>query len=170
MIKCSICKLEKPKIDFYNCSKSNTGKQSKCIECSKIYRKNYHSLNKERANFLAKKWNENNLEKRRNSHLKRYGITQEQYNALREYQNYCCAICGVNEKKAIKSNKSAKEFTSLHTDHCHSTGKVRGLLCFSCNALLGKAEDSIEILENAILYLLGKKTKEEREVRSGSKK
>ncbi|MCY1447865.1 Recombination endonuclease VII [compost metagenome] len=41
----------------------------------------------------------------------------------------------------------------LQIDHCHTTGKVRGLLCHHCNILLGNARDDVAILEKAIAYL-----------------
>ena len=53
-----------------------------------------------------------------------------------------CAIC-------------AKDGVELVLDHCHATEKIRGLLCRMCNALLGMAQDRVEILEEAIAYLKG---------------
>jgi len=41
----------------------------------------------------------------------------------------------------------------LYVDHCHSSGKVRGLLCHHCNTALGKFQDSVEVLSSAIDYL-----------------
>jgi hypothetical protein len=71
----------------------------------------------------------------------RYGITVEEYEVMAKMQDYGCAICG--------------EFLdgTLHVDHDHITGKVRGLLCNNCNNGLGRFKDNIEFLENAILYL-----------------
>ena len=57
-------------------------------------------------------------------------------------QDNRCAICGAMPKKP------------LFVDHCHVTGKVRGLLCVSCNTALGLLKDSITALEQAIKYLL----------------
>lgn len=58
--------------------------------------------------------------------------------------NATCAIC-----KKHKSN-----FTrALAVDHCHTTGKIRGLLCTNCNRALGNIKDSIDNLKNAIEYL-----------------
>jgi len=58
-------------------------------------------------------------------------------------QNNTCAICDVKHFDTKK----------LHVDHCHSTGKVRGLLCSNCNNGMGKLGDSIERLELVINYL-----------------
>jgi Recombination endonuclease VII len=81
--------------------------------------------------------------------LKRYfGLSWEQYEALLSSQGGKCAVCGNGETLII----NGKELR-LAVDHCHTTGKVRGLLCSKCNQLLGCAKESIEILERAIEYL-----------------
>ncbi len=81
------------------------------------------------------------------SFIKRtYGIDSETYYEMLERQNYKCAICFSED-----NNSSAR--TKMFIDHCHSTGKVRGLLCSKCNMALGNFNDDIEILKNAIEYL-----------------
>lgn len=77
--------------------------------------------------------------------LKRYGLTQEEYEALLVRSGGCCEICGVPEVSAPKGR--------LHIDHCHSTGKVRGLLCQRCNHGLGHFGDDPQALIKAVLYL-----------------
>jgi len=80
----------------------------------------------------------------------RYGITPEQYAEMFKIQNNRCAICGnVETARHNRSNKIQK----LAVDHCHSTGKVRGLLCQDCNRGIGKFHDDIARLEKAIKYL-----------------
>ena len=73
-----------------------------------------------------------------------YGIMVEDYETMRSEQKGCCAICGKHESKCTKR---------LHIDHCHATGKVRGLLCGSCNTAIGLLGDDIERLKYAIRYL-----------------
>lgn len=91
----------------------------------------------------AKTWRELNDRRVRNSRLKtQFGITLEQYEARLESQNNVCAIC-----------KSASDKIALAVDHCHSTGKIRGLLCANCNKILGHAKDNVVILREAINYL-----------------
>ena len=75
---------------------------------------------------------------------KNYGISFEQYQEMYTKQKGNCACCGQHES-AFKRK--------LHVDHCHKTGKVRGLLCHSCNAAIGHFGDSIERLISAIEYL-----------------
>jgi len=76
---------------------------------------------------------------------KEYGITREEWNKLFEDQDKKCAICGSDHPKVIGRD--------WHTDHDHKTNRVRGILCRSCNQLLGQAEEDIKILESAIKYL-----------------
>ncbi len=81
----------------------------------------------------------------KNSELKRtFGISIHDYDEMFERQNGKCAICG--------SDKGGMG-RSLAVDHCHATGKVRGLLCQQCNKGLGHFRDSTVLLESAIKYL-----------------
>lgn len=75
-----------------------------------------------------------------------YGITIEEYDRLLSLQNHVCGICGKRE-----TTKDGY----LHVDHCHRTGKVRGLLCGMCNIGIGLLGESVETLERAIRYLKG---------------
>lgn len=74
-----------------------------------------------------------------------YGLTSEAYDAMVEAQNNQCLICRASGEE-VRSSR-------LVVDHCHVTGAVRGLLCHKCNLLLGHADDMIERLEQAIIYL-----------------
>lgn len=91
---------------------------------------------------------------RRNSWLRsKYDITLKDYEKLLEEQNYMCILCG-------RDNGSKP----LNVDHDHKTGRVRGLLCLSCNQALGKFGDNIEGLQRVIKYLEGKLIKFSKEV------
>lgn len=81
---------------------------------------------------------------------KQYGIGLDEYNQMLKEQDGKCKICE-NEEVAI--NPQTKEPRRLAVDHCHSTGKVRGLLCSKCNTAIGALKDSVELLGKAILYL-----------------
>lgn len=70
---------------------------------------------------------------------KRYGLTLEEYNELVE-SNPNCQICG-------------NPVDSPHIDHCHESGKVRGVLCKTCNMGLGSFKDNPQYMYNAIAYL-----------------
>lgn len=84
-------------------------------------------------------------EKRRDGHLRRtYGITTLQYDDLLGKQNHKCAICW-------RPSSSFKR--SLAVDHCHTTLRVRGLLCPFCNRGLRYYRDDPEAMERAAQYL-----------------
>lgn len=74
-----------------------------------------------------------------------YGLTGKAFRALWAAQNGGCGICAVP-----LDTLTGKQ---LHVDHDHKTGKVRGLLCNSCNTALGRFKDSTEMLAKAIGYL-----------------
>jgi hypothetical protein len=74
---------------------------------------------------------------------KLYGITPEQYERMLEDQNHRCAICQEPEKQSRR----------LAVDHDHSTGKVRSLLCQSCNTAIGKLKDDPELIRRAAEYV-----------------
>lgn len=127
-------------------------------EQTKEYRKKYRTVNAGKA----KKYREANREKKRQHDrdpinrraknlrdwLKKYKITQFEYDSMYEIQKGCCAICNTPF-----SSRSRKE--NAQVDHCHATDKIRGLLCFRCNLALGGFRDSPALLERAIKYLRG---------------
>lgn len=78
-----------------------------------------------------------------------YGITVEQYEEMLHKQDHKCAICG---GEGFLMNKDRHQM-KLVVDHCHETGRVRGLLCHNCNRALGLFKDSVENLSSAINYL-----------------
>jgi hypothetical protein len=85
-------------------------------------------------------------ERREYDLVRRYGITQAEYDGFFVLQNGLCAICGHPE--------THKKYTpKLSIDHNHDTGKVRALLCHRCNALIGYSGNSIKTLQCAIKYL-----------------
>jgi len=62
-----------------------------------------------------------------------------------ESQGNRCAICG--------TDRPGGRGVYWHIDHCHETGRVRGLLCYGCNTLLGAAKDNPETLRSALEYI-----------------
>lgn len=79
-----------------------------------------------------------------NNLMRKYGITLEQRDQMHSDQDGKCLIC---ERDFDDTGFPA------HVDHCHDTGKIRGLLCKFCNTGLGQFQDNIEWLEAAIKYL-----------------
>ena len=85
----------------------------------------------------------------KDSYLKKtYGVDLNWYNAQFEKQNHVCAICNEPETAIIHGKK-----ISLAVDHCHNTGKVRGLLCRACNNAIGAFKHDKYIIQQAIKYL-----------------
>lgn len=114
---------------------------------------------------LSRDWNRKNPDRRvvlnRGSRLRNiYGITQDDYDRMLEAQGGRCAIC----KTATPTGK----WKVFAVDHCHTTGKIRGLLCNECNRGMGLLRDSAELLRKAADYLdqHNKKTQEERNGKS----
>lgn len=102
--------------------------------------KRYRDTHPNRSNLI---WQRANPDRIKHYNLRKFGITIDQYIELNKAQLGLCAIC----KKPENENKS------LAVDHCHTTGKVRGLLCAKCNQGLGSFKDDTERLTNAIKYL-----------------
>lgn len=106
----------------------------------------YRAKNAAKLNKRSQDWKRNNPEKARDQLLRyRFGISLLDYNRMNELQRGLCAICG--------NPNPRKTDSGLVVDHCHATGKVRGLLCHSCNTALGHLRDSVENLKAAIVYL-----------------
>ncbi len=79
-------------------------------------------------------------------HMKRnYGLDFSEYNKMLEKQNGVCAICSSSPPDHHKKR--------LNIDHCHTTGRIRGLLCDACNRALGLLKDSPDLMLKAISYL-----------------
>lgn len=112
-----------------------------CKKCTSGYMKERYDPNQAKiAN--AKKKNQ-----KRNRELKcLYGITLDQFDSILAGQNNSCAICN-----SPRTNHKAHKFFSV--DHCHTTNKVRGILCPSCNIGIGCFKDNIQLLQKAIQYL-----------------
>jgi len=140
--RCGKCKEYKPLGDFYSLKNSRDGKGYRCKPCDS----------------QAKiKWIKDNPEKyqesqRRNNLKQKYGITLEEYYSLLDKQGGVCAICGV-DKNCYDSKGAGGLIDNFAVDHCHRTGKVRGLLCNQCNRGLGMLGDNLENLKKAYEYL-----------------
>jgi hypothetical protein len=98
-------------------------------------------------------WRSRNVERVRRSdyakHLRRkFGITVDQYFGMLEVQNGRCAICSRTPEEV--PDKGAWR---LAVDHCHKTGKIRGLLCRPCNTAIGQLQESPEVIRKALAYV-----------------
>ena len=137
---CFTCSQLKPLTDFYRKSKNNDQVRSVCKLCDHVSNKKRERIcRRESAEFRAKKSRYATV----NSLKKLYNITPDEYMHILQAQGSVCKICrGVNLNGR-----------QLSVDHCHKTGKIRGLLCSRCNFLIGHSMDDIKILRAAIEYL-----------------
>ena len=113
-----------------------------------ISNKKQKTKNPERARKDNRKSYLNNISKRREKAWKRIGVefTYKEYEALLIQQDFKCAGCQKHESEFKRA---------LHVDHCHQTGKIRGLLCHRCNVAIGALDDNPELLKSMIRYLEG---------------
>jgi hypothetical protein len=158
---CRICGLTKPLDEFYRVRGARDGHRNDCKVCNLAARQARYRADPEPARARTRAWQIANRERYaarqreylesgkkkvsdRKSHLKRkYGLTLEQYDAMLEAQGGVCAIC----------RQPRPEERTLHVDHDHTTGAVRGLLCFTCNNALGDFRDSADLFHAAAAYL-----------------
>ena len=175
---CTGCSRSKPLGEFL-LVKNRHGvlrRKPRCRECSKEYMKKYFQKNKEVWNEArrkiqpeinarkreryrteeeyrqdaikkSKEYRSKNPEKRKDNDLRNmYGLNIEQFQDIIDSQGGGCAICGRQQNRE-------KRARSLHVDHDHHTGKIRGVLCSCCNKAIGLFRDDPELLERAAQYL-----------------
>lgn len=141
---CSSCGSSKSLTDFYKENRVKDGRARRCKECHNKVTKEYREKNPEIYRKASlKHWRALDDNKKHERWIKRYGITSEEYKKMFEKQDGLCKIC----------NKLCNSGHLLSVDHCHATGKVRGLLCKKCNTALGMLDDNVRYFENAIMYL-----------------
>ena len=135
---CTKCKIEKNISSFYSkgYERYKGGLDTFCKICRNLHRKR----------MQQKKKPKRSKEHHRKVNLKyNYGLSIEEFNSLLESQQYSCKIC--------KTTSPIGKHNQWCVDHCHKSGKLRGILCPKCNMALGLFNDSIESLEQAIAYL-----------------
>lgn len=114
------------------------------VQERRLQRKKYYQLNSEKVLLKNKDYAQRNPEKiAAYQRRRRYGITQKDYDSLLKNQKGVCAICK-------GTNKSGR---GLGVDHCHTTGKIRGLLCDNCNRGIGFLGEDIKRCREVIDYL-----------------
>jgi hypothetical protein len=142
--RCSVCGEVKQVRDFSLSARAtetrNATYRSECKPC---------------ASEATKRWIRDNPEKARGLREKRslatYGLTVDDYWELFHDQDGQCAIC---DRPETSIDTRTGEVFRLSVDHCHDTGKVRGLLCHRCNRAIGLLDDDPAVLRKAINYLL----------------
>lgn len=129
---CSRCKEEKDISCFYNNKSGKNGVGHYCKECDKKWKAHKYINNTEHR--------QKQLDRR---YLNQYNLSIPDVTDMYNSQDGKCSICG----------KPLLLFKNTVVDHCHKTRVVRGILCKSCNPMLGLCHDNIDILLSAIAYL-----------------
>lgn len=128
--QCSECRKIKPVAAFCRNKSTYDRLYPKCRACIAA---------RDRKNYAAKKVK---------SWFLKYGITEQTYWEMFEAQGGVCAIC-----KQAETRINRGTLAHLAVDHDHNTGRVRGLLCATCNAGIGHFRDDTDLLQSAIVYL-----------------
>ncbi len=134
--KCTRCGEIYPFSEFY---KDRLGRMARCKQCTCE---------------LTVAWRKRNAKKKRDSDREyqlqtKYGISTKEYEEMVRKQGGVCEICARPETYRDRSGNPG----ILNVDHCHSTGKVRALLCRRCNMAIGQFTDDPFVLASALRYL-----------------
>jgi hypothetical protein len=145
---CTKCQERKPITDYHNSKRSKDGLFWHCKICCRKRHTDWAENNREHMKEYRQNWNDQNPEYGRRYTLQKYDLTVDQYNNMLTEQVGVCKICGQPE-----TSVSRGALRSLSVDHCHDTGKVRGLLCYRCNTSIGRMNDDPDLLQKAVDYL-----------------
>lgn len=143
--RCSGCKETLPRESFGPSKTTFDSLSAYCRPCSNKRYMKWAANNRDTLNALARGWRKNNPDRVADHEVKkRYGLPLGTYAAMLAQQDGKCAICR-SDQPGGKGR--------FHIDHCHSTKKIRGLLCHHCNIGLGNFRNSKDYLANAVNYL-----------------
>ncbi|MFF7885026.1 endonuclease VII domain-containing protein [Streptomyces sp. NPDC020794] len=113
-----------------------------CLKCGEVKPWTEWHRNATASDGLSTRCKSCRAAEGRASHLKRqYGLTEAERDEMVASQMGLCVIC-------LKA-------PAVHVDHCHETGRVRGVLCFNCNSAIGKLGDDPDAVRRAAAYLEG---------------
>jgi hypothetical protein len=132
---CKKCKQLKPFSLWLKSGSTTDGFGQHCLSCEKARRDERMSDPNRRERLLAGM--------KYSTLRKRYGLSKDEYEALL-LANPVCSICGSVFSVGLVPM----------IDHCHKSGTIRGVLCSSCNSLLGFSRDDLSVLHKALSYLL----------------
>lgn len=168
---CTGCHTVKPLTEFVKSGKRG-GYRSRCKECRRTYAARWREANRElarelhrvwkrnnpgAANEAVRKWRERNPEAVKNYYqrtwLRKYGLTQTEYEELLIRCGGRCEACGENPEDKFSVERQRR----LFIDHDHATGEVCGLLCHGCNAAAGLLSESESTAIKLAGYLKKKK-------------
>ena len=141
MTRCQKCSRDLPDDAFSDWGLS----RGECRECTSRRNREYGQSNRQRRNERLRAWRKANPEAARQKDLRarlkrKYGLAPEHVDEMNEAQDGRCLLCDSTTR-------------TLVVDHCHATGRVRGLLCRSCNTIVGQVEMSPLLIERLVGYL-----------------
>ncbi|MGQ0432891.1 MAG: endonuclease VII domain-containing protein [Microthrixaceae bacterium] len=158
---CSSCQQTKSLDEFYRAKGMRDGYRSECKACNQAAKRERYAADPGKYIGMVRRWQGENPDrmrdyrrdgnarpeikrKQRDMYYRRtYGISADEVDEMLEAQNGGCAICG----------EKPERLASMHVDHDHEHGHLRGLLCLSCNRGLGQFRDDPAMLLRAIVYL-----------------
>lgn len=164
MKQCPKCKAEGigPKSLSEFCKGSGSdGLQHACRDHTRQYNREWVKKNPEKNREKGKRFREQNPEAYRKLQIRAqlknsYSLTETAFQQMFDSQQGCCAICQLKliNRLCLKRGINGHAPNEVaRVDHDHAIGKVRGLLCFSCNVGLGKFRDDETLLVQALRYL-----------------
>ena len=142
MKTCNTCHLAKAETEFHKGTRYKGGIRPRCKKCHQTACKDYESRNPHIRKKCEKNYAARHPDKIYSKRLKHLGVNYELYMQMFAEQQGTCKIC-----------KKPQHGKKLAVDHCHRTGKIRGLLCEKCNQGLGMFKDNEQLLIEAIRYL-----------------
>jgi len=108
----------------------------RCSKCNYKFRKKHPDIDEYRADWHR---------------CKKYGFEPGEFDAFWIVFRGRCGICGIEMRRPTKGRGQALDVVAV--DHCHKTGKVRGLLCNGCNKGLGLFRDNPDFLRRAVVWV-----------------
>ena len=141
--RCCACQKILPTGEFVSNAPAQDGLTYRCRACHAAWNADWRAANPERVRAMVAK--RDRLTSRRAKLRHKYKMELEQFDAMLASQGGRCAICSVVLAEGGRGGPNV--------DHCHSSGRVRGILCASCNQGLGHFADNAERLRSAIEYL-----------------
>lgn len=167
-LRCKLCKRNK---DKKWSDKNKEYKVAYSLNWKKENRERYNAWereNRKRNPEKYKRYEENYIAKHGREKIRKmeivriHKLTIQEYDEMFEKQKHVCLICKQVESRIGRDSKTICPLVVDHCHYCEQNGNhvIRGLLCHSCNILLGKAKDNINILQSAIKYLQSHQHKE----------
>jgi hypothetical protein len=158
---CWICGEAKPLDDFYRAEGTRDGHRGECKACNRAAKRERYASDPQKYVGMVRRWQRENPERLREYRRERnarpeikrqqrdmyyrrtYGLSADDVDEMLDAQHGGCAICGTKPERVA----------SMHIDHDHEHGHLRGLLCVTCNQGLGQFRDDPALLLRAIVYL-----------------